>query len=87
MLGPIILVGLNLEDFLVSLLETTTVNSNAKFVGTYIMLELFNGYLTGWARFCSPASNPDSCLGSLTSDKNGGWDGWISLKGKTTAGC
>lgn len=61
-----------------------TVSSNAKFVGTY-NAGVFNGYLTGWARFCSPAANPDSCLGTLTSDKNGGWDGWISLKGKTTA--
>lgn len=60
-----------------------TVSSNAKFVGTY-NAGVFNGYLEGWARFCSPASNPDSCLGFLTSDKNGGWDGWISLKGKTT---
>lgn len=61
----------------------TTVSSNAKFVGTY-NAGVFNGYLQGWARFCSPASNPDSCLGFLTSDKNGGWDGWISLQGKTS---
>lgn len=61
----------------------TTVSNNAKFVGTY-NAGVFNGYLTGWARFCSPASNPDSCLGFITSDKNGGWDGWISLKGKTS---
>lgn len=61
----------------------STTSANAKFVGTY-NAGVFNGYLTGWARFCSGASNPDSCLGFVTSDKNGGWDGWISLKGKTT---
>jgi hypothetical protein len=33
-----------------------TVSSNAKFVGTY-NAGVFNGYLTGWARFCSAASN------------------------------
>lgn len=60
-----------------------TLAENAKFVGTY-NAGVFNGYLTGWARFCSPASNPDSCLGFITSDKNGGWDGWISLKGLTS---
>lgn len=57
-----------------------TVASNAKFVGTSTNGN-FNGYLEGWARFCAVASNPDSCLGFVENDQNGGWDGWVSLKG------
>jgi len=38
----------------------------------------------GWARFCSPASAPLSCLGWPGPNTfNGGWDGWVSLSGTT----
>jgi hypothetical protein len=61
---------------------TGTVASNAKFVGTYTGGN-FNGYIQGWARFCSPAANPETCSGFVENDKNGGWDGWVSLKSTT----
>lgn len=53
---------------------------NAKFNGT-VLNGNFNGTLSGWARFCSPSANPDSCLGFVLNDQNGGWDGWVSLSG------
>lgn len=59
-----------------------TVASNAKFIGTSTNGN-FNGTLQGWARFCSVAANPESCLGFVSNDQNGGWDGWVSLSGTT----
>lgn len=54
--------------------------TNAKFTGTNTS-GVYNGTLSGWARFCSPASSPDSCSGFFQNDQNGGWDGWLSLSG------
>ena len=54
--------------------------TNAKFTGTNTS-GVYNGTLSGWARFCSPASSPDSCSGFSQNDQNGGWDGWLSLSG------
>ncbi|MCE9585394.1 hypothetical protein K8Q94_02110 [Candidatus Nomurabacteria bacterium] len=53
-----------------------TVSENAK-------LDLSTGIVTGWARFCSVASNTNTCLGFAGNNtSNGGWDGWVSLNGK-----
>lgn len=57
-----------------------TISQNAKFNGTVIS-DVFNGNLSGWARFCSVASNPEACSGFYENDQNGGWDGWVSLSG------
>lgn len=35
----------------------------------------------GWARFCAAASNPATCSGTSSNLDNGGWDGWVSLRG------
>jgi hypothetical protein len=37
--------------------------------------------LQGWARFCAGAADPVSCEGTTPNPLNGGWDGWVSLKG------
>jgi len=38
--------------------------------------------VTGWARFCIAAANPDTCTGATIPNlKNGNWDGWVSLSG------
>ncbi len=37
--------------------------------------------LEGWARFCAGAADPISCDGTVSNPSNGGWDGWLSLKG------
>lgn len=42
--------------------------------------------LEGWARFCAGASDqnidsPNYCIGTVPNPLNGGWDGWVSLKG------
>ncbi len=57
---------------------------NAYFEGSYEN-GVFNGTIYGWARFCSPASNPDTCGGFFTNDQNGGWDGWVKLTGSNHA--
>jgi hypothetical protein len=44
-------------------------------------LNLVTGELTGWARACAGAANPD-CTGGATST-SGGWDGWIKLSDTT----
>lgn len=49
----------------------------------------FNGIMSGgvkelhgWARFCGPTPNPSLCTGQhVANSKNGGWDGWVSLRG------
>lgn len=53
-----------------------TTSANAK-------VNLANGQVTGWARFCAAADNPITCKGTsnLNALKNGGWDGWVSLQG------
>jgi hypothetical protein len=56
--------------------------TNAKFTGT-VLNGNFNGSISGWARFCAPSANPDSCSGFVINDQNGGWDGWVSLSGST----
>lgn len=36
----------------------------------------------GWARFCSPTATPSLCAGNAGKNStNGGWDGWLSLRG------
>lgn len=37
--------------------------------------------LQGWARFCAGAADPVTCDGTVANPLNGGWDGWVSLKG------
>lgn len=42
--------------------------------------------LEGWVRFCAGASDqnidsPNYCIGTVSNPLNGGWDGWVSLKG------
>lgn len=49
-------------------------------------VDMSSGKLSGWARFCAPASNPSTCLGNGASIKTGGWDGWLSLSGDTLDG-
>lgn len=52
-----------------------TTADNAKLVGSNI---------TGWARFCSAAANPSLCTGFVRNLRNGGWDGWVSLRGNAS---
>lgn len=41
-----------------------------------------NNKVKGWVRFCAPAANQSLCTGVHTANaKNGGWDGWLSLRG------
>ncbi len=50
-----------------------TTPANAKLTGNNV---------TGWARFCSVADSPSTCIGwAGTNPTNGGWDGWVSLAG------
>ncbi len=60
---------------------TGNIESNAK-------IDPKTGSVTGWARFCSAALNPVTCLGTAIPDDNkkGGWDGWVSLKGTVIPG-
>jgi len=51
-----------------------TIAENAK-------VNLGNGQVTGWARFCSVAANSALCTGTVPTIVNGGWDGWVSLRG------
>ncbi len=53
-----------------------TTSSNAS-------IDLATGKVSGWVRFCAGADNPITCKGSsnLNILKNGGWDGWVSLRG------
>lgn len=49
-----------------------TTSDNAKLTGNT---------MTGWARFCTAATNPSTCSGFSTNQYNGGWDGWLALSG------
>lgn len=51
--------------------------------GTYTQnAQVVGGEVRGWARFCAPTANPSLCTGVHTANaKNGGWDGWLSLRG------
>ena len=37
--------------------------------------------ITGWARFCAGAADPNTCNETTPNPLNGGWDGWVSLSG------
>lgn len=51
-----------------------TTSANAK-------VDFNTNEVTGWARFCAVAANPTTCIGFVPSLSNGGWDGWVSLRG------
>jgi len=56
-----------------------TYTNNASVTGTYPNLSL-----RGWARACSSTrSNPNFCGNMNINQGSGGWDGWISLAGRT----
>ncbi len=43
-------------------------------------LDAATNELRGWARFCSAATTPATCDGSIgPGPSSGGWDGWVSL--------
>ncbi len=68
----------DLSGFPIATLANGTVSANAK-------LDLISGKITGWARFCSPSANPSICSGvTVPNTANGGWDGWVSLSGKSS---
>lgn len=45
-----------------------------------------NYTISGWARACAGAAKKTSCKGFDQDMHNGGWDGWIKLRGVTTGG-
>lgn len=47
-------------------------------------LNLDTGEVSGWARACAGAANPD-CTGG-TNPESGGWDGWIKMKNHPSDG-
>lgn len=49
-------------------------------------LDWESGELSGWARVCSAAPNPQNCSGQGSHSNAGGWDGWISLSGTANNG-
>ncbi|WKZ26617.1 MAG: hypothetical protein QY304_00765 [Candidatus Paceibacterota bacterium] len=49
-------------------------------------LDWESGKMSGWARACSAAPNPETCSGQGAHPNAGGWDGWISLSGTTADG-
>ena len=52
--------------------------TNAKATGTYPDLSF-----EGWARACAGTIVPNTCTNMTNSTVSGGWDGWISLKGRS----
>ncbi len=51
--------------------------------GTYTQnAQVVGNEVRGWARFCSPSAVPSLCTGNAGKNaSNGGWDGWLSLRG------